>query len=223
MYSLHGAEGEIETEGLNLVDQPKGTLAGENVEPYADLGFMKNYGVDSTGYQYLYDIRRDAHPSSQPAITYDVVDTWHMLAEPKDIKLRVNLLSPPGEVILAHGDPPRNKPGNPKNLGYILLPNKAGGAAAPASGRGAVAPRTSESKFVSVLEPYVGARTISKIERKDDGDTVTVTVTTASGRVDTIISALKPIKTRIAGVEVAGRFAVVSEEDGKADVRLVVP
>lgn len=206
MYSLHGAEGEVQTEGLNLVDQPKGTLAGESVEPYTDLGFASEGWAKSTGFQYLYDVRRNAHPSVQPSVTYKVVDTWHLLKEPKDVRLRVNLLSPPGEVILAHGDPPRNKPGNPKNLRYIILPNKA-----------------SESTFVSVLEPYVGARTISKIERKDDGDTVTITVTTASGRVDTIVSALKLIKTKIAGVDISGRFAVVSEETGKAEAKLIVP
>ena len=206
MCSIHGPEGDVETEGLNLVTQPKGTLAGENVEPFADLGLAKDYGVNATGYQYLYDVRRDAHPSAQPSITYKVVDTWHLLKEPKDVRFRVNILSPPGEVILAHGDPPQNKVGNPRRLQYILLPNKA-----------------SKSTFVSVLEPYVGARTISKIERKDDGDTVTITVTTASGRVDTIVSALKPIKTKIAGVDISGRFAVVSEENGKAEAKLIVP
>lgn len=217
MYSLHGAEGQVETEGLALVDQPKGTLAGEDVPPYDETNFKSGRGAVSNGYQYLYDIRRDSNPSSpldkggqrgvQPAVTYKVVDTWHLLKEPKDIRLRVNLLDPPGEVILAHGDPPRNKPGNPKNLTYILLPDKS-----------------TESTFVSVIEPYVGARTISKIERKDDGDTVTVKITTASGRVDTIISALKPINVTIGGCKVSGRFAVVSQEPdtAKGEVRCLV-
>lgn len=203
MYSLHGPEGEVETEGLKLVDQPKGTLAGENVEPYADLGFASDSWRKSTGYQYLYDIRRDAHPSDQPSVTWKVVDTWKLLSEPKDVRLRISLVSTQGEVILAHGDPPRNKPGNPRNLWYLLSHNTAG-----------------ESTFVSVIEPYVGARSISKIERKDDGDTVTLTITTASGRKDTIISALKPLE-KIAGTRVSGRFAVVSEENGRVEIRLV--
>ena len=208
MYSLHGPEGEVETDGLKLIDQPKGTLAGEGVEPYADLGFATESWSRATGYQYLYDVRRDAHPSDQPSITYKVVDTWGCLArdgdralrQPEDIRLRFSLISPPGEVILAHGDPPRNKPGNPSKLQYVLLPNESG-----------------ESTFVSVIEPYAGARTISKIERKDDGDTVTLTITTASGRVDTIISALKPIKTK----DFSGRFGVVSEQGAKRQVRVV--
>lgn len=203
MYSLHGPEGEVETEGLHLTDQPKGTLAGEDVEPYADLGFVKNGGADATGYQYLYDVRRDSKPTAQPSVTYKVVDTWHVLKEPKDIRLRMTLVDPPGEVILAHGDPPRNKPGNPKNLWYILSPHEA-----------------SESTFVSVIEPYVGSRLISKIERKDDGDTVTLTITTTSGRVDTIVSALEPIKREVAGIELAGRFGVVSKLNGEAELRL---
>ena len=118
----------------------------------------------------------------------------------------MNILSAPGEVILAHGDAPRNKPGNPKNLRYVLLANNSG-----------------QSTFATVVEPYVGQRTISKIERKDDGDKVTIRVTTASGRVDTIISALKPIHATIAGIKVSGRFAVISEENGKALVKLIAP
>lgn len=205
MYSLHGAEGEVETEGLKLVDQPLGTLAGEGVEPYADLGFASDGWAKSTGYQYLYDVRRDARPSDQPAVTWKVVDTWHCLKEPKDVRLRINLISPPGEVILAHGDPPRNKPGNPRNLWYLLSHHASG-----------------ESTFVSVIEPYSGARPISKIERKDDGDTVTLTITTASGRVDTIVSALKPIKAKIAGASFGGRFGVISTQDGKTEARIKV-
>jgi len=193
MYSLHGPEGDVETEGLNLVEQPKGTLAGEDVEPYADLGFMKHRD-DVTGYQYLYDVRRDAKPSAQASVTYKVVDTWHCLKEPQDIRLRMTLVSPPGEVILAHGDPPRNKPGNPRNLWYILSPHES-----------------NDSTFVTVVEPYVGSPLISKIERKDDGDAVTLTITTASGRVDTIVSALEPIKKTVAGLEFAGRFGVISQ------------
>lgn len=205
LYSLHGAEGEVETEGLNLIAQPKGTLAGEDVEPYVDLGDRK-LGAEANGYQYLYDVRRDPKPSDCPSVTYDVVDTWKVLKEPKDIKLRVSLLSPPREVILAHGDPPRNKPGNPRKLTYILLPNQA-----------------SESTYASVIEPYVGKRTITKIERKDDGDAVTITITTASGRVDTIVSALEPIRTKIGGLDISGRLAIVSEENGKAEAKLIVP
>lgn len=201
MYSLHGAEGEVETEGLNLVDQPKGTLAGESVEPYADLGLSANGWAKATGYQYLYDVRRDTKPSAQPAVTYKVVDTHHALKEPKDVRLRINLISPPGEVILAHGDPPRNKPGNPRRLWYVLSPHSA-----------------SESTFVSVIEPYVGSRTISKIERSDDGNTVTLTITTASGRVDTVVSALKPVSVG----EFSGRFCVISKENGRVEAKLKV-
>ncbi len=198
MYSLHGPEGAVETEGLELVDQAKGTLAGENVEPYADLGFGKESWEKATGYQYLYDVRRDKHPDAQPSVTYKVVDTWHCLREPKDVRLRFNLISPPGEVILAHGDPPRNKPGNPSKLQYVLLPNDSG-----------------NSTFVTVIEPYVGARSIRKIERKDEGDTVTLKITTASGRVDTIVSATKPIKGKIDGVSFSGvKFEAICNDNG---------
>ena len=204
MYSLHGPEGEIETSGLNLVDQPTGTLAGEDVELYADLGYGADGWANATGYQYFYNVRRDSKPTSEAAITYKVVDTWNCLKEPKDLRLRFNVLSAPGEIVLARTQPPRNKPGNPNNLWYLLSPNKA-----------------KESTYVSVIEPYVGKRTISKLERHDDGDTVTVTITTVSGRKDTVVSALTPVDVKPS--KVTARFVVFSEEAGKVKTRLVEP
>lgn len=205
LNSLHGPEGEPETEGLNLIAQPQGTLAGTEVALGEDIGLRENYGAKASGFQYLYDIRRDLRPTEQPAVTWQVTDTWNVLKQPKDIRLRINLVSPQGEVILAHGDPPANKVGNPRRLTYLLTRRTA-----------------AESTFVSVIEPYSDARTISSIERKDDGDTVTVTVRLASGRTDTIISALEPIDARIGGVDFSGRFGVIREEDEQTAAHLVV-
>ena len=205
LNSLHGPEGEPETEGLSLVAQPEGTLAGEDVAFGEDIGLRENYGAKATGFQYLYDIRRDPHPTDQPAVTWKITDTWEVLKEPKDIRLRINLVSPQGEVILAHGDPPANKVGNPRRLTYLLTQRTA-----------------IESTFVSIIEPYSGARTISSIERKDDGDTVILTITTACGRTDIIISALEPIRAKISGLDFSGRFGVISEEHGLANARLTV-
>jgi hypothetical protein len=205
LNSLHGPEGEIELEGLSLIVQPGGTLAGEDVELGADIGLSDNYWARATGFQYLYDIRRDPYAVDQPAVTWNVADTWGVIKEPRDLRLRVNLVSPKGEVILAHGDPPRNKVGNPRRLTYLLTRRDA-----------------TESTFVSVIEPYSGARTISSIERNDDGDTVVITVKLASGRIDTIISALEPIEKKIGGVDFRGRFGVICEEQGQTAAHLVV-
>jgi len=204
-YSIHGPDGEIETEGLKLTAQPKGTFAGEDIAFGADLGGRENAWRDSSGFQYLYDIRRDSAPPALSAVTWKVKDTWKLLKEPKDIRLRVNLLSPPGELVLAHGDPPRNKPGNPRRLEYIILPHTG-----------------DEVTYVTVIEPYVGTRFIESIERTDDGSSVTLKVALASGRIDYITTSLEPRGTKLGGVELDGRFGIVSEESGKAVTRLIV-
>lgn len=203
LYSLHGPEGEIETEGLNLTDQKKGTYAGEDVELYSDLGYSADGYANATGYQYFYDVRRDSKPADRTAVTYKVVDTWKLHDKPVDLRLRFNILTPPGDVVLAKTEPPRNKPGNPKYLWYLLAPHAA-----------------EESTYATVIEPYKGQRGVAKVERKDDGDRVIVTVTTTTGRKDTIVSALKPIYMK--DIKTTARFAIYSEEAGQIKVRLAV-
>ncbi|MFA5858702.1 MAG: heparinase II/III family protein [Elusimicrobiota bacterium] len=198
VYSLHGAEGEVVTEGLNIITQTSGTLAGETVPPYADLGGIKDKWNTATGYQYLYNICRDKQPSKIPVVEWKIVDTWKCLKEPKDVRLRVTLLSPPGEVILAQGDPPRNKVGNPRRLWYLLSRHEGG-----------------ETTFASIIEPYIGGmRVVDTVTRKDNGDTVELTVKTVDGRVDTIVSALDVADIAVAGLKTSARFAVVSTKNG---------
>lgn len=203
-YSLHGPEGEVETDGLRLAAQRGGTLAGDDIPFQADLGAREPWSKAS-GFQYLYDVRRDASPRRSCAVTWTVKDTWKVLDEPKDIRLRINLLSPPGEVVLAHGDPPQNKPGNPRRLTYIVCPNEC-----------------PDSTFVSVIEPYSGDRSIRSIEREDRGDTVIVTVRLASGRTDYIVSSTEPRRTVLGAHEFEGRFGILSERGGKVNVALAV-
>ncbi|NLN75049.1 MAG: hypothetical protein GX139_01900 [Armatimonadetes bacterium] len=204
LYSLHGPEGEIETESLNLVDQKKGTLAGEDVELYADLGYAQDGYANATGYQYFYDVRRDKNPADQTAITYNVVDTWKIHKEPIDLRVRFDMLNPPSDIILARTQPPRNKPGNPNNLWYLLEPNEG-----------------SEATYATVIEPYIGEKGVARVERQDDGDRVIITVTTKSGRKDTIISALKPIYMKLG--KTTARFAIFSEQDGQLKTKLAIP
>ncbi len=201
-YSLHGPEGEIETEGLKLLAR-KGTLMGEDVPFEGSIGEPGTWG-NAGGFQYLYDIRRDTDPPAQSAVTWKVKDTWNVLKEPKDVRFRIDILKPPGEVVLAHGDPPKNKTGNPRRLEYLVLPHKGG-----------------SSTFVTVLEPYEGSRAIRSIERADDGDTVRLKITLASGWVDYIVSAVKPGKLSAGSRAIDGRFCVVTEEDGRSEARLV--
>jgi hypothetical protein len=205
-YSLHGPEGEVETEGLNLVEQKTGTLAGENIELGADLGGREELWENASGFQYLYDVKCDSKPSEHPAVTWKVKDTWNVLKKDSDVRLRMNLVNPQGEVILAHGNPPQNKPGNPKNLTYLIMANKS-----------------SKSTFTSVIEPYSGSRVIKDIQRTDDGDTVILKLTLVNGRTDYIISSTGPASVKLNGnYNFTGRFGVISEENGKFVERLVV-
>lgn len=205
-YSLHGPEGEVHTQGLSLITQEKGTLAGEDIPLGADLGGRENRWADASGFQYLYDIRRDQTPEPYPSITWAVKDTWGVLEKDARISLKMHLLRPPGEVILAHGDPPQNKEGNPRRLTYIILPN---------SGQ--------ESTFASLIEPYTDKSTVKSIEREDDGDTVRVRVTLESGRIDHIVSSLECRKINVAGRDLEARFAILSQENGQITERLIVP
>jgi len=205
-YSLHGPEGDVVTDGLDLVSQPKGTLMGENVEYAAQTGDGSDYWKNASGFQYLYDVRRDKHPSAYPAVTWRCKDTWHVLKKVTDTffpRLRVNLVNPPGEVILAHGDPPQNKQGNPRRLTYLLETHEG-----------------ASSTFVNVIEPYSGERVIKSIERTDRGDTVTLKITLVSGRVDYIVSALSPQPITQAAGKPSARFAVVIKENGSVSTRL---
>lgn len=205
MYSLHGPEGSYTAEGLNMAVQSTGTLAGPDILPYADMGYGPSFS-NATGYQYLYDVRRDTAPVGVPAVTWNVVDTWHCNSPAKTVKLRVNLVSPPGEVILAHGDPPRNKVGNPKQLWYLLSHHVG-----------------SSSTFVSVIEPYSTARVISNIQRTDVGTNVILTITTTTGRVDTIVCPLGTAKLTVAGLDFYGKFGVISQQSGITQMKFMIP
>lgn len=204
-YSLHGPQGEYTTNGLNMAVQATGTLAGSTVLPYADLGYGPSFN-NATGFQYLYDLRKDTAPSSTPSVTWNVVDTWKVNSPPQSISLRATLLSPPGTVTLVHGDPPRNKVGNPPALWYLLSYHTS-----------------SPSTFASIIEPYSGAPLVSGVQRSQTGDTVTLTVTTASGRVDTIVSCLTPTDMVVAGMGFYGKFCVVSQQGGVTTMKLMVP
>jgi len=202
-YSLHGPEGEVSVEGLNLASQAKGTLAGEDIAFGADLGGRENNWENASGFQYLYDVRRDPRPGPIASVEWNVKDTWAILGEPRDIRLRMTLVNPPGEIVLAHGDPPRNKPGNPRRLTYVICAHKG-----------------PESTFVTIIEPYSGQSAIREIKREDDDGTISLTIGLASGRTDHIISAPRsgPL-----GRGFSGRFCVFSEANGQMEQRLLVP
>lgn len=176
-YSLHGFEGEFSADEVTLAPpQKQGTLAGRDVPfgaIYDDDGLTdplrkgrSYYTYRGGGYSYLYDARR-GNPTSA------WTSSW------RDLKGGIGLNTtflPSDEVVVAHGDPPR-KPGNPKQLTYVLLRNARNGAA---------------SRFVAVHEPYKGTKKVHAVEQLDaGGEELALRVSHQYGE-DTIRHALGP-------------------------------
>ncbi|MBP1993791.1 S-layer homology domain-containing protein [Paenibacillus eucommiae] len=212
-FSFHGAEGDVTVEGLNMVTQQGGSYAGASV-PFGQRPSDANgvgYQYTGSGFHYLKNVERDTAPSSQYSVDWDIKDTWHVLAQPEDIHLRLTMLGDVNEVALADGIPSRTQTGNPEKLRYMV---------AKRSGTNL------NSNFTSVIEPYKDQRFItssSALEVKAGGtiaadiDVRAVKVTLENGREDYIISALNPNVTyTIAGkLQFKGSFGVYSELNGQ--------
>ena len=160
-YSFHGTAGTVSTEGLNLVAQTTGAT-----------------------YQWLENERKDANPSSSFSVDYDITDELNVLAEQKDLHLRLTMLGEYNDVTVATGYAPNN--GGVQSMEYVLTHANTTGSSL-------------ECVFTSVIEPYKDSRYIQSIEEAgvtrdgvpvSDMEARAVRVTLASGRVDYIVSAL---------------------------------
>ncbi|SHE14520.1 Predicted glycosyl hydrolase [Chlamydia abortus] len=215
-FSFHAAEGPVSTEGLNLTAQPSGTYAGPDV-PFGER--PADDSVPGTqymgpGFHWLRNVERDNNPSAQFSLDWDVTDTWKVLQTEEDIHLRLTMLGEIDDVALADGVPPRNKPGNPKSLKYMIA-HRSG--------------EQLSSLFTSVIEPYKDnrfIRSISPVSVHADGvpaddpngiEVKAVKVELANGRTDYIVSALDSgTRYTIDGkLEFQGFFGVYSEQDGR--------
>src|SRR5690606_14946651 len=104
------------------------------------------------------------------------------------------------DVALADGDPPQNKPGNPKKLTYLLA-HRAG--------------ENLNSTFVAVLEPYREKPFIRSVERLDDGtgEAIVLKVEKFDGTVDHILYNPEAEKSvRVNGITMNGSVAYLREE-----------
>ncbi|WP_054949761.1 heparinase II/III domain-containing protein [Numidum massiliense] len=210
-FSFHGAEGVVTTDGLNLVEQPTGTYAGPDVAYGERVDSVDGPGYMGSGFHYLANAARDEDPGSRFSADWDVVDTWNVLKKDEDVHLRLTMLGDFDEVALADGVPPQNKPGNPKNLRYLIA-HRSG--------------ENLDSLFTSVLEPYKGERfirAITQVPLKVKGkvvsgsEAVAVKVELTNGRVDYIVNSLNPQATYTVDdtFTFKGFFGVYSEKDDR--------
>jgi hypothetical protein len=203
-FLFHAAEGDVRTTGMELEAQESGTYAGPDVA-CGEFYDGEVEGYMGSGFQYLYDVRRCGQPEDVVSVDWTVKDTWKLLpdsiasGEPEltDVHLRWNLLSPPGEVSLCHGDPPQNKGNNPRRLTY-----------------GVVASENSRSSFLSLIEAYKGSRAVRAVrELQVSGGpgARAVHVELPDGRVDTVIFGDGKQRTVADGLEFDGQFGLFSE------------
>ncbi|MCD2422481.1 heparinase II/III-family protein [Niabella pedocola] len=168
VFSLHGPPGAVRTDGLQLQVQEKGTYAGTNI-PKGTKAAGFPYG-----YSFLYNVEKDTNPPASFTIDWKAQPGYRGLTEKDNIHIRMHATTPSDDVSLADGDPPQNKPGNPRSLRYMLM-HRAG--------------TDLTSKFVSVLEPYRNQPFIKSVQRLDSGneETISIRVEKMNGTIDYLL------------------------------------
>lgn len=211
--SFHAGEGEVTTQGLALDDQTRGTYAGEDIAFGSHYDGAPDGRYRGSGFAYLRDVKRQENPLPGWHLDWRLDDAWATRLGDADVNLRYHGLAPIGDLALAQGEPPRNKPGNPQELAYVLQHNTGPDL---------------RSFFVSVIEPYSGGRpNLAAVKRLDldlpDDDLVAAAVhaSTPQGRTDLVLSSDDPHRSFDLGngVRAAGRFILISREtDGSSTV-----
>lgn len=203
LYVLHGPPGEVTTDGLTLSGQATGTYFGPDVP----FGEQTARGA-KYGYSWLREVERD--PAPRPAFTVDWTAEagWRGVTAEDDIHLRYHNLSELQDVALADGEPPQNKPGNPKSLRYLLA-RRAGDALS--------------STFAGIIEPYTAGPVIRSVERlavsggAGAESAVAVRVTLADDAVDYLVASDSDTEVYQAedGLAFAGGIGRVRVRDGE--------
>lgn len=198
-YSLHGPPGAFEAIGGQWTEQPRGTLAGEDVEigafyddpKLAAPGYHGGYSsYTGSGFQHLYNVRR--HVSGQ------TIAQW---THEKDssAKLRIRMLDQPDQqLILANARVSPIK--HPEVLTYLIARRQGENLA---------------SRFVSVIEPFKAEPLIDGVRTlpMGRGPGISLEVRLGDGSSDTIVyepqdTGRIEVQRRNAAGEPAGRFAV---------------
>ena len=208
--SYHGPAPAAMVTGIELRKQAKGTFAGENVKfgEFYDgdesvKGSWKYYGrYRGSGFMYLYDVERSTAPVRRVyTVDWKAEDGRGRIQEGHEPHLRLHALTDCDEVALASGDPPPNKPGNPRRMRY-LIQSRLG--------------ENVESQFVTVLEPYDRTPFIRHVRRlrvkhqADPNSVVALAVELENGATDVVISCEEPTRVHVEGdVQFEGQFGLV--------------
>lgn len=194
---------ESNSPNFDIAARVEGSYAGPNISHPAPEA-PNRPGVN--GFDWLINVERDEAPPASFTVDWSIVDT-HNVGAPDDLHLRMHALHNADDVALADGIPPRNKPGNPESLRYLISRRNSADTLA--------------SQFVSLFEPYAGTPTITAVNRVNvtavtgviaEHEAVAVKIELAGGRVDYVVSCAKPdVKLRVDGrFTFRGSFGVCS-------------
>ncbi|MCC6483264.1 MAG: heparinase II/III family protein [Armatimonadetes bacterium] len=197
VFSFHGPPGPLAADGLSLTAQPRGTYAGPNI------AFASLDAAVPLGFSFLYNVSRDTRPSSSFALDWKAEAGYRSVIDKDDIHLRLHSLTSLSEVALADGDPPQNKPGNPRRIRYALLKRSGQNLA---------------SAFVSILEPYKQKPFIDRassllVSGSDSSRAVRVAL--KDGSVDCILSSVDGQRIEAGGITTDASLAFLRFSNGR--------
>lgn len=130
--SYHAAGTQVECTNAEFYQQDSGSYAGAEI-PYADINYSR---CNCSGFNYLTKVRR-GHPRSKFSVDWKCEDFWKVWQFPRNVHLKVHVLSDVNEAALCAGSPPQTYPENPREMTWLILEKGK-----------------REKAFATVLEPY---------------------------------------------------------------------
>ncbi|WP_300600580.1 heparinase II/III family protein [Niabella sp.] len=205
VFSFHGPSGTVGTEGLQLQHQEKGTYAGENIAKGTRAAGFPN------GYSFLYNVAKDSRPPARFIADWKAQPGYRGITDKDHVHIRVHAMTTADDVALADGDPPQNKPGNPKTLRYLLM-HRAG--------------TDLTSNFVSVIEPYRNQPFIKSVQRLDTGndETISIRVEKLNGTIDYLVyNPISENKVQLSnGITMSGTIGYIQEKNKRTTKAILV-
>ena len=188
---------EVTHSGLVLVEQPKGTYAGEDVEYGQFYDGPADWSYRGSGFMYLKRVSR-ARPEGDFWVDWRIIEPRRKMPPDWEAHVRIHNLTHVDEVALCDGIPPEYK-GNPPVLRYMLRTRFGDGL---------------NTLFLSVIEPYGKVpfiRSVKALQNTVDAhDAVAaVEVVLADGRRDIVMFTENGSRVDAGGVHLNGRIGFV--------------